>query len=144
MPFEFTISIETFFDVDNEFLNYTLMPLSNSTDLPEGLIFNSESLVLKGNIEELHNSKSKLLFNPPIELIITGTDLAGKSASQYFKIEVEMSLDYLLIELWTITSLIVTVLGLSKYRDEIHDVFCKKKYQYKNYREVPVGEEYRL
>lgn len=104
---------------------------TNNSDLPDGLIFDSDKVILSGTINELHNSKNKLLFYPPIELKITATDPSGKSDYHDFRIEVGISIEYILAVLWSIITPLITIIGLSKYRDEIYEIFCKKKYQYK-------------
>ena len=72
----------------------------NDTDLPEGLLFDKESLILSGTINEIRNNYFKLLFDPPIELRMNATDPVGKSKCHDFSIEVEISSDYIYELLW--------------------------------------------
>ena len=106
--------------------------------------FDLESLTLSGTFNELHHSNSKLLFKPSIELILTAIDPVGKSITQNFRIEVKLSLEYFIKALISSITLLLSVLGLRNYRDEIHEVFCKKKYQYKLDKEILVEEEYKV
>ena len=71
------------------------------------------------------------MFDPPICLNLTATDPAGKSDYDEFEIEVEPSTSYIFEKLGYYGSPLVGILGLIKYRDELHAILCRNKYQYK-------------
>ena len=74
-----------------------------------------------------------------IQFNITATDPVGMSCQQILNVEVMYNVAYIYGRLFEILLLVVTALGVFKYRDEIFEFSFKNKYQYLRRDKVKVG-----
>lgn len=87
--------------------------------------------------------KDNIFYDSPLKLNVTVSDVSGKQAWDVLEIQVDFSFIFVFERVMYFAGPIIGILGLIKYQDELHEIFCKKKYQYPRRETAKIGKLYK-